>query len=62
MRITCRWVDEAGKNGRMPGRFATVQEAEDAARKFMAKHPTVTRVGVSHETTGTVAYLQRPAT
>lgn len=60
MRITCRWIDETGKNGKMPGRFATVQEAEDAARKFMAKHPTITSVGVPHETTGTVARVGRP--
>lgn len=50
MRVTGRWITEAGKRGRMPGKFATVTEAEDAARKFMAKYPTVSAVSISHET------------
>ena len=60
MRITCRWIDTEGKNGRMPGRFGTVYDAEKAAAAFMSKHPTVASVAISHETCGTVRYIERP--
>lgn len=59
MRVTGRWIDEAGKNGSMPGRFATAQAAEDAARKFMEGHPTVTTVSISHETGGWLTDVSR---
>ncbi|MFB7341257.1 hypothetical protein ACFCZ6_14465 [Streptomyces hydrogenans] len=36
----------------MPGKFATATEAEDAARRFMRRYPTVTGVAISHETGG----------
>lgn len=59
MRITARWTDEAGGRGRIPGRFGTATEAEDAARKFMAKYPTVTVVSISHETGGWLTDVNR---
>jgi hypothetical protein len=59
MRVTGRWTDEAGNNGRMPGKFATAQEAEDAAWKFMEEHPTVTLVSIRHETGGWLTDVDR---
>ncbi len=59
MRVTGRWVNEAGKNGRMPGRFATAQDAECAAREFMKRNPTVTMVSISHETGGWLTDVSR---
>lgn len=52
MRVTARWSDKSGKRGRMPGKFATAQEAEEAAREFMRKRPSVTVISISHETGG----------
>lgn len=52
MRITARWRTESGKTGRMPGVFGTAHDAENAAREFMAAHPAVTVVSISHETGG----------
>jgi hypothetical protein len=43
----------------MPGKFGTAEEAEDAARKFMEGHPTVTRVSISHETGGWLTDVDR---
>ena len=59
MRVTGRWIDKAGKNGRMPGKFGTVYDAEKAAREFMAAHPTVVMVSISHETCGWVSDVKR---
>jgi hypothetical protein len=59
MRVTGRWVDEAGNNGSMPGKFATAQDAEDAAREFMREHPTVVTVSIRHETGGWLTDVDR---
>jgi hypothetical protein len=59
MRVTGRWVDEAGKNGALPGKFATAQDAEDAARKFMEENPAVTTVSIRHETGGWLTDVDR---
>lgn len=60
MRVTCRWMDAHGKNGKVPGKFGTVFDAEEAARKFLEKYPTVVLVAVHHET-GWVTDVRRPA-
>ena len=60
MRVTGRWIDNAGKNGRMPGKFGTVYDAEIAAQTFMEKYPTVVMVVISHETGGWVSDVKRP--
>jgi hypothetical protein len=59
MRVTARWADEAGKRGRVPGRFGTVYDAEEAARDFMTKYPSVVTISISHETGGWVKDLNR---
>jgi len=59
MRVTGRWIDSMGKNGRMPGKFGTVYDAEIAAKEFLAKYPTVVRVSISHETGGHVIDVKR---
>jgi len=59
MRITARWTTDTGKNGRMPGRFGTATDAEDAARAFMVKYPQVVTVSISHETAGWLTDVDR---
>lgn len=59
MRITGRWTDTNGRNGRMPGRFATGDDAERAAREFMAQRPNVAMVSISHETGGWLTDVTR---
>lgn len=43
----------------MPGKFATVTDAEAAARKFMTRYPTVTMISVSHDTGGWITDVTR---
>ena len=59
VRITARWADSAGKRGRVPGKFGTVHDAEEAAKEFMTKYPSVTLIAVSHETGGWVKDIAR---
>ncbi|MEV4037674.1 hypothetical protein [Streptomyces umbrinus] len=59
MRITARWTDGVDGWGRIPGKFGTATEAEDAAREFMAKYPTVVRVSIHHETGGWLTDVSR---
>lgn len=59
MRVTGRWIDNTGKNGRMPGKFGTVYDAEAAARIFLEKYPTVVMVSISHDTGGWVSDVKR---
>lgn len=58
MRVTIRWAT-ATTRGRVPGSFTTVQEAEEAAKSFLAEYPSVTWCGIYHDTSGHVMDVTR---
>lgn len=59
MRITARWMGTTGRNGTVPGRFATATEAEEAAREFMGRYPGVLLVSISHSRGGWCSTVER---
>lgn len=59
MRVTIRWVKRDGTSGRAPGKWATVSEAEQAARDLMSRYPSVVTVDIYHATFGHVADVVR---